>query len=215
LNNVLPLESGSAMNRFETRLAKLEGNAPAPASPFDGLTIDELTVWILEQCSELLAGNDLQAEVRADVEKERARVCWRIIETVNFASGRWAKPRGFDNYQERITSMKRYWERLQSERGEYVPSLIESDGGGPDPVTPDLMARRAKCWAHPIVKQIVKDAPAAKIQEKSLFHECGSFKSGHPGKPSDSCAQMCKRECLNSRRGGFKALDRSTPDRYH
>jgi hypothetical protein len=178
-----------------------------------------LTVWILEQSSELLAGNYLQAEVRADVEKERARVCWRIIETVNFASGRWAKPPGFDNYQERITSMKRYWERLQFECGEYVPSLnyeIESDGfGRPDPVTPDLMARRAKCWAHPIVKQIVKDAPAAKIQEKSLFHECGSFKSGHPGKPSDSCAQMCKRECLNSRRGGFKASDRSTRERYH
>jgi hypothetical protein len=150
------------MNRFETRLAKLEGNAPAPASPFDGLTIDELTVWILEQSSELLAGNYLQAEVRADVEKERARVCWRIIETVNFASGRWAKPPGFDNYQERITSMKRYWERLQSECGEYVPSLnheIERDGfGRPDPVTPDLMARRVKCWANPIVKQIVKDA---------------------------------------------------------
>jgi hypothetical protein len=25
--------------------------------------------------------------------------------------------------------------------------------GRPDPVTPDLMARRSKLWAHPIVKQ--------------------------------------------------------------
>jgi hypothetical protein len=222
LNNVQPpslLESGSAMNRFETRLAKLEGNAPAPASPFDGLTIDELTVWILEQCSELLAGNDLQAEVRADVEKERARVCWRIIETVNFASGRWAMMPGFDNYQEHLAGWRKRWEKVRPDESEFVPSLnhnIEGDGfGRPDPVTPDLMARRSKLWAHPIVKQIVKEAPTKDLPSRTSLHECKSFQNGRPGKSSDNCAPQCMRECLNSRRGGFKASDRSTPERYH
>ena len=205
------------MNRFETRLAKLEGNAPAPASPFDGLTIDELSVLMLEQYSEFLARDDMPEEIRAEAQQHVARISWQIIETVNFASGRWAKPPGFDNYQERITSMKRYWERLQSERGEYVPSLnheIESDGfGGSDPVTPDLMARRTKCWAHPIVKQIVTDAPTKQLPAKSIMHECESFKNGRVGRPSESCgsgSHCCRTECLNVRRGGFKASYRST-----
>jgi hypothetical protein len=141
--------------------------------------------------------------------REGARISWEITETVNFASGRWAMPPGFQNYQERIASSKARWKRLQLSRGEYVPALnnkIESDGfDRSEPVTPDLMARRAKLWAHSIVKQIVKEAPNARIPERSLFHECQSFKRGQPGKPSDDCAPQCRRECLNVRRGGFEA----------
>jgi hypothetical protein len=43
------------MNRaIEVRLAKLEANVPAPASPFDGLRIDELSVLMLEKYLEFL-----------------------------------------------------------------------------------------------------------------------------------------------------------------
>ncbi|MBR1153717.1 hypothetical protein [Bradyrhizobium sp. JYMT SZCCT0428] len=59
---------------------------------------------------------------------------------------------------------------MQPERGEYVPSLnceIETDGvgfpGRGEPPVPDLMVRRAKLWQHPMVKQIVEDAPNAKL----------------------------------------------------
>ena len=75
------------MNRFETRLAKLEGNAPAPASPFDGLTIDELSVFLLEEYAEL---DEMPEEIRADAKRHIARITGQITETVNFASGRWA-----------------------------------------------------------------------------------------------------------------------------
>jgi hypothetical protein len=38
------------MNRAtEVRLSKLEADVPAPASPFDVLTIDELSVFLLEE----------------------------------------------------------------------------------------------------------------------------------------------------------------------
>jgi hypothetical protein len=44
------------MNRnVAIRLAKLEARAPAPRSPFDGMTLDELSVLMLEQYTELLA----------------------------------------------------------------------------------------------------------------------------------------------------------------
>ena len=92
LNNApLPslLESGPAMNRFETRLSKLEANVPAPASPFDGLTIDELSVFLLEEYSELVAHDDMPEEIR-DAKRHIARITGQITETVNFASGRWA-----------------------------------------------------------------------------------------------------------------------------
>jgi hypothetical protein len=203
------------MNRaIEARIAKLEAKAPEPQSPsqFDGMTCDELTVFILEQYAELLACDDTPEEIRADAKREGARISWEITETVNFASGRWAMPPVFQNYQERIASSKARWKRLQPSRGEYVPALnnkIESDGfDRPEPVTPDLMARRAKLWAHSIVNQIVKEAPSARIPERSLFHECQSFKRGQPGKPSDDCGQQCRRQCLNARRGGFRSNGR-------
>jgi hypothetical protein len=167
----------------------------------------------LEQCAELLACDDTPEEIRADAKREGARISWEITETVNFASGRWALPPVFQNYQERIASSKARWKRLQPSGGEYVPALnnkIESDGfDRPEPVTPDLMARRAKLWAHSIVKQIVKEAPNARIPERSLFHECQSFKRGQPGKPSDDCGQQCRRQCLNAKRIDPGSLDRA------
>jgi hypothetical protein len=105
------------MNRAtEVRLSKLEANVPAPASPFDGLTIDELSVFLLEEYSELVAHDDMPEEIRP--------------------------------------------------------------------------MRNGTSRALP----------------------------GRSRKPSTSprdAAPQCMRECLNSRRGGFKASDRSTPERYH
>jgi hypothetical protein len=62
------------MNRaIEARIAKLEAKAPAPQSPsqFDGMTCDELTVFILEQYAELLACDDTPEEIRADAKARR------------------------------------------------------------------------------------------------------------------------------------------------
>jgi len=206
------------MNRFETRLAKLEGNAPAPASPFDGLTIDELTVLMLEKYSEFLPREDIPEEIHADAKQHLARITWQITETVNFASGRWAMMPGFDNYQEHLADWRKRWEKVRPDQSEFVPSLnhnIEGDGfGRPDPVTPDLMARRAKLWAHPVVKQIVKEAPTKQLPSRTSLHECKSFQNGRPGKSSNNCSPQCVRECLNSRRGGFKASYRSTRGRH-
>jgi hypothetical protein len=203
----------------EVRLSKLEANVPPPASPFDGLTIDELSVFLLEEYSEVLARDDMPEEIRADAKRHVARITGQITETVNFASGRWAMMPGFDNYQEHLDGWRKRWEKVRPDESEFVPSLnhnIEGDGfGRPDPVTPDLMARRSKLWAHPIVKQIVKEAPTKDLPSRTSLHECKSFQNGRPGKSSDNCAPQCMRECLNSRRGGFKALDRSTPERYH
>ena len=82
------------MNRAtEVRLSKLEANVPAPASPFDGLTIDELSVFLLEEYSEVLASDDMPEEIRADAKRHVARITGQITETVNFASGRWADGR--------------------------------------------------------------------------------------------------------------------------
>jgi hypothetical protein len=197
------------MNRaIEARIAKLEANAPEPPSPFDGMTSDELIIVLLEGYSELLARDDMPEAEKAVAELEYDRLAWLIIATVNFASGRWAK-KGFDNYQEHLENWRRHWAKVAPDQSEFVPSLnheIEGSGfGRPNPVTPDLMARRAKLWAHSIVKQIVKEAPNARIPERSLFHECQSFKRGQPGKPSDDCGQQCRRQCLNVRRGGFEA----------
>jgi hypothetical protein len=96
-------------------------------------------------------------------------------------------------------------------------SMEMRDGfGRPDPVTPDLMARRrSKLWAHPIVKQIVKEAPTKYLPSRTSLHECKAFQNGRPGKSSDNCAPQCMRECLNSRRGGFKASGRSILKGYH
>lgn len=207
------------MNRaIEARIAKLEAEAPEPQSPsqFDGMTCDELTVFILEQYAELLTCDDTPEEIRADAKREGARISWEITETVNFASGRWAMPTSFQNYQERVASSKARWKRPQPERGEYLPSLShehESDGfGRPGPGTPNLMARRAKCWAHPIVQQIVEEVPTQQLPTRTLMHECESFKTGRVGRPSESCGSRshCRIECLNVRRGGFAAY-RSWP----
>jgi hypothetical protein len=208
------------MNRAtEVRLSKLEANVPAPASPFDGLTIDELSVFLLEEYSEVLAHDDMPEEIRADAKRHIARITRQITETVNFASGRWAMMPGFDNYQEHLANWRKRWEKVRPDQSEFVPSLnhnIEGDGfGRPDPVTPDLMARRSKLWAHPIVKQIVKEAPTKDLPSRTSLHECKSFQNGRSGKSSNSCSPQCVRECLNSRRGGFKASDRSTPESYH
>jgi hypothetical protein len=75
------------MNRaIEARIAKLEAKAPQSPSQFDGMTCDELTVFILEQCAELLACDDTPEEIRADAKREGARISWEITETVNFAA---------------------------------------------------------------------------------------------------------------------------------
>jgi hypothetical protein len=204
------------MNRaIEARITKLEAKAPEPLSPFDGLTIDELSVLMLEQYSELLARDDTPEEIRVDAQQHIARISWQIIETVNFASGRWAM-RGFDNYQEHLANWRKRWEEVRPDQSEFVPSLnheIECDGfGRPEPVTPDLMARRAKLWAHPIVKQIVKDAPTKQLPAKTFMHECESFKNGRVGRPSETCGSRshCRTECLNARREGF--LTRISPN---
>jgi hypothetical protein len=134
-------------NAIIRRLEKLEAVAPAPPSPFDGMTIDEMSVLLLEQYAEI-----------SECEEQRDRIIGQITATVNLASGRWALAPCFKNYQEHIASEKAYWERLQSTRGEYVPSLnheIETDGfpqpGRGEPAAPDLMGRRAKLWQHPMV----------------------------------------------------------------
>lgn len=203
------------------RLAKLEAKAPPPPSPFDGMTCDELTVCLIEIHSDALKASNLTAEERAEQKAALDRLVWRITATVNLASGRWMKPPGFDNYQERIVSAKTYWERLQPERGEYVSALnhdIEHDGfplpGRGAPAAPGLMKRRAALWQHPIVKQIAAAAPMARIED-SLLKECGSYMAGQPGKPSDTCGQMCKRECINARRGGFKSVYSLPAGRVH
>jgi hypothetical protein len=188
------------MNRAtEVRLSKLEANVPAPASPFYGLTIDELSVFLLEEYSELVAHDDMPEEIRADAKRHIARITGQITETVNFASGRWAMMPGFDNYQEHLANWRKRWEKVRPDQSEFVPSLnhnIEGDGfGRPDPVTPDLMARRSKLWAHPIVKQIVKEAPTKDLPSRTSLHECKSFQNGRPGKSSDNCAPQCMREC--------------------
>ena len=192
------------LRNLETRIEKLEAKQPPAPSPFDGLTGDELTIFLLEGYANI----DASAEDRAKAEREFDQLSSRIIETINFASGRWATIPSLDNYQEHLERWRKQWIKVRPDESEFVPALrhdIEGDGfGRPDPVTPDLMARRAKCWAHPIVKQIVKGAPNARIPERSIFHECESFKRGQPGKPSDDCAQQCRRECLNARRGGFQ-----------
>jgi hypothetical protein len=178
------------MNRAtEVRLSKLEANVPAPASPFDGLTIDELSVFLLEEYSEVLARDDMPEEIRADPKRHIARITGQITETVNFASGRWAMMPGFDNYQEHLAYWRKRWEKVRPDESEFVPSLnhnIEGDGfGRPNPVTPDLMARRSKLWTHPIVEQIIRDAPTKQLPMKTALHECKSFQSGRPGKSSD------------------------------
>ena len=200
------------------RLEKLEAVAPRPPSPLDGMTSDELSVLLLEEYSGILATPEGPTELVAQARNEMARLVGEITDTVNFASGRWALPPGFNNYQEHIASMKAYWERTQTTRGEYVPSLnyaIETDGfavpGRGEPAAPDLMARRTKLWQHPIVKQIVKDARTAEISD-TLFHECGAFKSGNLGKPSSDCSSACARQCLNSRRGGFQSNEQCSGD---
>ena len=169
------------------RLAKLEARAPAPAprSPFDGMTIDELSVLVLEQYSELLAFSEMPVNMLADARPFAACISWQIAETVNFSSGRWAI-KGFNNYREHLEIWRKRWAKVRPDQSEFVPSLnhnIEGDGfGRPDPVTSDLMSRRAKCWAHPIVKQIVKEAPTRQLPAETIFHECKSFQNGQPGK---------------------------------
>ena len=190
------------------RIEKLEAKQPPAQSPFDGLTGDELTIFLLEHYSELIANVDASADDRAEAEREFGHLSSQIIETVNFASGRWATIPGLDNYQEHLERWRKHWIKVRLDESEFVPSLrhdIEGDGfGRPDPVTSDLMSRRAKCWAHPIVKQIVKGAPTRQLPAKTIFHECKSFQNGRPGKSSDNCTPQCKRECLNVRRGGFQ-----------
>jgi hypothetical protein len=93
----------------------------------------------------------------------------------------------------RATALSRRSKKVRTDQSEFVPSLnhnIEGNGfGRPDlPVTPDLMARRAKLWAHPIVKQIVKHAPTKQLPAKTFMHECESFKTGKVGRPSELAA---------------------------
>src|ERR1700731_836111 len=118
----------------------MEANVPAPASPFEGLTIDELSVFLLEEYSEVLARDDMPEEIRADAKRHIARITGQITETVNFASGRWAMMPGFDNYQEHLANWRKRWEKVRPDESEFVPSLnhnIEGDGfGRPEPVTP-------------------------------------------------------------------------------
>jgi hypothetical protein len=87
---------------------------------------------------------------------------------------------------------RKRWEKVRPDESEFVRSLnhnIEGDGfGRPNPVTPDLMARRSKLWTHPIVEQIIRDAPTKQLPMKTALHECKSFQSGRPGKSSDNCA---------------------------
>ncbi|MBR1156196.1 hypothetical protein [Bradyrhizobium sp. JYMT SZCCT0428] len=202
-----------SVRNVEARIIKLEALQPAPSSPLDGMISDELTVMLLELYADVLASNAL-AEEKTEAAREQKSLRQGIATTVNFASGRWAKPPGFENYQEHIASMKAYWHKLQADRGEYVPSLnceIETDGfgfpGRGEPPVPDLMVRRAKLWQHPIVKQIVEDAPNAQLGDsrRSLFHECKSFKAGRAGEPSGDCGHFCRNQCINARRGGWDA----------
>ena len=203
----------------EARIIKLEARAPSPPSPFDGMTIDELNVGLLELYQATLSVSGVSPEDKAEAKRDRDSVVQSIATTVNFATGRWAKLPGFENYHERIASTKAYWERLQLSRSEYVPSLnsdIETDGfgspGSGEPPVPDLMVRRAKLWQHPMVKQIVEDAPNAKLGDsrRSLFHECKSFKAGQPGQPSRDCGHFCQYQCINARRGGWDATQGRT-----
>jgi hypothetical protein len=159
------------MNRAtEVRLSKLEANVPAPASPYDGLTIDELSVFLLEEYSEVLARDDMPEEIRADAKRHIARITRQITETVNFASGRWAMMPGFDNYQEHLANWRKRWEKVRPDESAFVPSLnhnIEGDGfGRPEPVL----------WAHPIVKQIVKKASIKDLPSRTSLHELSLFK---------------------------------------
>jgi hypothetical protein len=188
---------------LESRIIKLEAVAPPEPSPFDGMTHDEMIVLLLQWYSPILADPEAAEDKQAEVRMEMDRLVAKITATVNFAAGRWAKPPGFQNYHERIVSMKAYWQRLQPTHGEYVPALdyeVETDGfpepGRGEPAAPGLMERRAKLWQHLIVKQIAKDVHAAKISD-NIFHGCGSFKSG---KHSAECSAGCIRQCINERR---------------
>jgi hypothetical protein len=190
------------------RIEKLEAKQPPASSPLDGLTCDELTILLLEHSTELIANIDESDDDRSEAERELARLSEGIIETINFATGRWATIPGLNNYQEHLERWRKQWIKVRPDESEFVPALrhdIEGDGfGRPDPVTPDLMARRAKCWGHPIVKQIIKDAPKAHIPPRSLMHECRAFKESGFDPRAENCALQCRRECLNVRRGGFE-----------
>jgi hypothetical protein len=50
---------------IKTRLAKLEATAPEPPMPWDGMTADELSAWLLDKAERLLACDDISEEHRA------------------------------------------------------------------------------------------------------------------------------------------------------
>jgi hypothetical protein len=58
------------MNRnLGNRIEKLEVLIPERPSPIDGMTISELTVFILQECSALLACDDISEECRICLKK--------------------------------------------------------------------------------------------------------------------------------------------------
>jgi hypothetical protein len=167
------------VRNLEARIVKLEGALPAAPHPLDGMTCDELTVLVLEDCAAVAADKSTSEGERAEAKKEFARHACNIIENVNWRSGRWVKPRGFDNYEEHLEFFRRRWvEKTGGRLEDYVPTLTGHEGEGlglPDyPVDPDIMTRRAAVWARPVVQKIVRDAPSTPLPDKSIFQKCKS-----------------------------------------
>jgi hypothetical protein len=155
------------MNRAnELRISKLEARAPAPPSDFDHLTLDELRVYLLETYSEAFPDHAERVGLSA-IEMQEFRN-WHqafvdgITLTVELRSGARPYPIPLRSYAESVAKAAERWAALGG-KSAYVPALAHGDTGAGEYdgfsgglLFPDLMERRTRLWAHPMVQRIVE-----------------------------------------------------------
>jgi hypothetical protein len=151
---------------IELRLAKLESVAPQSPSDFDHLTLDELRVDLLKAYSEILVQGGLSAIEMQEVRNWRQAIVDDITQTVELRSGIRSYPVPLYNYANTVAKAAERWTALGG-KSAYVPALCHGDTGAGEydgfsdgQFFPDLMERRTRLWAHPLVIAITDASQA-------------------------------------------------------
>jgi hypothetical protein len=151
---------------IELRILKLEAQSPAPPSDFDHLTLDELRVDLLGAYSEILDRGGLPAIDLQEVRNWHQAIVDDITLTVELRSGARPYPVPLHSYADTVAKAAERWAAAGG-KSAYVPSLCHGDTGAceydgfgrPGRFFPDLMERRTRLWAHPIVESILRVSP--------------------------------------------------------